>query len=144
MLQLSEEWEGTGAQAALEEASAIISKHEANFEAAKATALKLRNMEASVAKTKNMVNNTAREVQLDCENLNSANLRGEVRAARLVERVAKGLAENIAVVSANTVELAENLDVPPGTPGADGKMPTPPQDALDHPMGKRERQFRPL
>ena len=85
-------------------------------------------MEASVVKTKNAVNRTAEIVQRDCENLKTTNLRGEVRATRILEKIATGLAENIADVSANTVELAGNLDVPPGTPGADGKMPTPPEE----------------
>jgi hypothetical protein len=134
-MQLSDAWEGAGAQAALNEASAIISKHEANALAADATALELRNMEASVAKTKRMVNITAGEVQRECERLNTINLRGEVRATRLAEEIAAGLAENIETVSANTVELAGNLGVPPGTPGADGKMPTPVEEVPGNEKG---------
>ena len=125
MMKLSDSWEGTGSQAALDEASAIIDKHEANATAADDTAGRLRNMEASVVKTKNAVNKNAEDVQRDCEKLNNTNLRGEVRATRIADRIASGVAENIAVVSGNTMELSGNLGVPLGTPGADGKMPRP-------------------
>ncbi len=121
MMKLSDSWEGTGSQAALDEASAIIDKHEANAAAAEDTARRLRNMEASVVKTKKAVNTNAEDVQRDCEDLNNANLRGEVRATRIADRIASGVEENIGVVSANTVELSGNLGVPLGTPGADGK-----------------------
>ena len=69
MMKLSDSWEGTGSQAALDEASAIIDKHEANATAADDTAGRLRNMEASVVKTKNAVNQNAEDVQRDCEKL---------------------------------------------------------------------------
>jgi ATP/maltotriose-dependent transcriptional regulator MalT len=118
MMNLSDSWEGSGSQAALDEASAIIDKHEANAKAADDAAGRLRNMEASVVKTKNAVNKNAEDVQRDCEKLNSSNLRGEVRSQRLVERIASGVAENIGVVSGNTVELSGNLNVPLETPGA--------------------------
>ena len=58
MMKLSDSWEGTGSQAALDEASAIIDKHEANARAVDDTAGRLRNMEASVVKTKNAANKT--------------------------------------------------------------------------------------
>ena len=51
--------------------------------------------------------------------------------------IVDGLKENIDDVSANTRELAENLGVPEGTPGADGKMPTaPPPEAPASPNGQ--------
>ena len=90
MMKLSDSWEGTGSQAALDEASAIIDKHEANATAAEDTAGRLRNMEASVVKTKNAVNKNAEDVQRDCEKLNNTNLRGEVRATRIADRIASG------------------------------------------------------
>ena len=139
-MQLADSWEGTGSQAALDEASAIISKHEANATAAGATADKLRKMEASVVKTKEAANRTAEDVQDYCERSNNTNLRGEVRATRIAERIASGLAENIGDVSANTMELAGNLDVPEGTPGADGKMPAAPPP--DVPAAARNRARR--
>src|SRR5207245_831730 len=48
---------------------------------------------------------------------------------RLDEPIASGVAENIGVVSGNTVELSRNLNVPLDTPGANGKVPEgpPPQ-----------------
>ena len=82
-------------------------------------------MEASVVKTKNAVNKNAEDVQRDCENLNNANLRGEVRSKRLAERIASGVTENIGVVSGNTVELSGNLHVPPGTPGPTARCQNP-------------------
>ncbi len=137
MMKLSDSWEGTGSQAALDEASAIIDKHEANATAADDTAGRLRNMEASVVKTKNAVNQNAEDVQRDCEKLNNTNLRGEVRATRIADRIASGVAENIAVVSGNTMELSGNLGVPLGTPGADGNMPAaPPPEVPASPNGK--------
>src|SRR5690349_9977927 len=48
MMKLSDSWDGSGSQAALDEASAIIDKHEANAKAAEDAARRLRNMEASV------------------------------------------------------------------------------------------------
>ncbi|MDT5410993.1 MAG: hypothetical protein QOG14_3213 [Mycobacterium sp.] len=129
-MRLSDSWEGSGSQAALDEASAIIDKHEGNAKAADNTALELRNMEASVVKTKNAVNKNAEDVQRDCDKLNNTNLRGEVRAQRIVDRIASGVLENIGVVSGNTVELSGNLNVPLNTPGADGKMPEAPPPKL--------------
>jgi hypothetical protein len=136
MMRLSDSWEGSGSRAALDAASAIIDKHEANAKAADDSARQLRNMEASVVKTKNAVNNNAEDVQRDCESLNNANLRGEVRAQRIAERIASGVVENVDVVSANTVELSNNLQVPLGTPGADGKMPEAPPDVPAIPNDK--------
>src|SRR6267154_2635688 len=46
MMKLSDSWEGKGSQAALDEASAIIDKHEANAAAAEDTTQRLRKMEA--------------------------------------------------------------------------------------------------
>ena len=130
----------SGSEAALEEATAIIDKHEANADAAKDAASRLRNMEASVVKTKIAVNRNAEDVQRDCDKLNNTNLRGEVRAQRIADRIASGVAENIAVVSANTVELSGNLKVPLDTPGADGKMPAaPPPNVTRSPAGKDEQ-----
>jgi predicted negative regulator of RcsB-dependent stress response len=60
MMKLSDSWEGKGSQAALDEASAIIDKNEANAAAAEDTAQRLRKMEASVVKTKNAVNKQRR------------------------------------------------------------------------------------
>src|SRR5262249_7058658 len=133
MMNLADGWDGSGSQAALDEASAIIDKHETNAQAADDVAGRLRNMVASVVKTKNAVNKNAEDVQRDCENLNNANLRGEVRSKRLAERVASGVTENIGVVSGNTLELSGNLHVPLGTPGADGKMPEAPPPAAPPP-----------
>ncbi len=69
-------------------------------------------MEASVVKTKNAVNRNAEDVQRDCDKLNNTNLRGEVRAQRIADRIASGVAENIGVVSANTVELSGESERP--------------------------------
>ena len=50
---------------------------------------------------------------------------------RIADRIASGVAENIAVVSGNTVELSGNLSVPLGTPGADGRC-LPPHRRTSH------------
>ncbi len=124
MMALSDAWEGAGSEAARDEALAIIGKHEANATAADDIAKKLRAMETSVVKTKNAVNSTAEQVQHDCETFASdETLSSEAREALIEGRIAEGLTENVGVVSTNAIELAGNIGVAPGIPGADGKMP---------------------
>ncbi len=66
-MKLSDVWEDAGALAATGEATMIIGGHEANAAQAAAIAAKLRAMEATVAKTKALVNAIAQENQHECE-----------------------------------------------------------------------------
>jgi hypothetical protein len=114
LMQMADQWKGTGALAAGGEATTIIAGHEANAAQAAAIALKLRSMEATVAKTKVLVNATALEVQQECEVLSSMPFGN---AQELVQsRIKMGLSQNIAMVNANSAELASGLGVPPNIP----------------------------
>lgn len=123
MMRLADAWEGAGSQAALAEASEIINQHEQNANRADAIGRKIRNMESSVVKTKIAVNSNAEATQLDCEATNNSGLDVPVAQALNRARVAKGYGDNTQLVSANSVELAGNIDAPVGTPGADGTVP---------------------
>jgi hypothetical protein len=114
MMQLSDTWKGGGAVAATGEATTIIAGHEANAAQAVAIALKLRSMEAAVAKTKCLVNAMAEETQHECEVLSVMPF-GNAQAL-VQSRIKLGLSQNIASVNANSAELAGGLGVPPNIP----------------------------
>jgi hypothetical protein len=121
LLSLTDSWRGLGAVGASGEATSIIGGHEANAAQAEATAMKLRAMEVTVAKTKTLVNATAAEVQQECMAI-QAMAAVVSNAQELIEsRIKMGLSQNIAYVNANTAELAASLGTPPvlhspGTP----------------------------
>lgn len=114
MMQMADQWKGASSLAAGGEATTIVAGHEANAAQAAAIALKLRTMEATVAKTKMLVNVTAQEVQHECEALSAMPFGN---AQELVQsRIKAGLSQNIAMVNANSAELASGLGVPPNIP----------------------------
>jgi hypothetical protein len=114
MMKMADQFLGAGGVAAGGEATTIVAGHEANAAQAAAIALKLRTMEATVAKTKMLVNVTAQEVQHECEALSAMPFGN---AQELVQsRIKMGLSQNIAMVNANSAELASGLGVPPNIP----------------------------
>jgi hypothetical protein len=114
MMHLSDTWKGGGATAAMAEATTIIAGHEINAAQATAIAVKLRAMEATVVKTKMLVNATAMETQAECEAIQM--VPGQGTQAALQSRIMLGLSQNIADVNANTAELAGTLEVAPNVP----------------------------
>ncbi|MCH9731920.1 MAG: hypothetical protein K0U84_19970, partial [Actinomycetia bacterium] len=123
MMAMSDAWDGVGSEAARNEASAIIDQHEANATASDDVANKLRAIESAVVKTKIAANTTAEQAQADCEAIAADKaLPPEVKEALIKGRITEGLADNLQLVASNTVELASNIDVAPGTPGANGAM----------------------
>ena len=123
LMKLSDVWEGAGALAAMGEATTIIGGHEANAAHAAAIAAKLRAMEATVAKTKALVNAVAQETQQECEALQALPVSNSQELVQ--SRIKLGLSQNMAYVTANTTELANTLGVPPNIPQA-GALPTAP------------------
>lgn len=114
MMQLGDSWKGGAAVAATGEATTIIAGHEANAAQAAAIGLKLRTMEATVARTKLLVNTMAQETQHECEMLSAMPFGN---AQDLVQsRIKLGLSQNIAAVNASSAELAGGLGVPPNIP----------------------------
>ena len=114
MMQLGDSWKGGAAVAATGEATTIIAGHEANAAQAAAIGLKLRTMEATVARTKLLVNTMAQETQHECEMLSAMPFGN---AQDLVQsRIKLGLSQNIAAVNAGSAELAGGLGVPPSIP----------------------------
>ncbi|OPX11665.1 hypothetical protein [Mycobacterium sp. AT1] len=114
VMKMADQFLGAGGVAAGGEATTIVAGHEANAAQAAAIALKLRTMEATVAKTKMLVNVTAQEVQHECEALSAMPFGN---AQELVQsRIKMGLSQNIAMVNANSAELASGLGVPPNIP----------------------------
>jgi hypothetical protein len=113
---LAAQWTGAGSVAASGEATSIIAGHEANAAHAAAIALKLQTMEASVAKTKALVNATAEEVQQECMAIEAgAALVGNAEAL-IQSRIKMGLSQNIAYVTEGAAEMANGLGVPPSMP----------------------------
>ncbi|MBB5165311.1 hypothetical protein [Mycobacterium sp. AZCC_0083] len=113
---LAAQWTGVGSVAASGEATSIIAGHEANAAHAAAIALKLQTMEASVAKTKALVNATAEEVQQECMAIEAgAALVGNAEAL-IQSRIKMGLSQNIAYVTEGAAEMANGLGVPPSMP----------------------------
>jgi hypothetical protein len=114
-------WTGPAAVAALGEAGTIIGGHQINAAEASAIALKLRAMEASVTKTKAMVNATAQETQHACEMIEAAPIQNK---EELLQSMIKfGQSQNMADVMEGTSELAANLGTPTVNPAA---IPIPP------------------
>ena len=113
---LAAQWTGLGSVAASGEATSIIAGHEANAAHAAAIALKLQTMEASVVKTKTLVNATAEEVQQECMAIEAgAALVGNAEAL-IQSRIKMGLSQNIAYVTEGAAEMANGLGVPPSMP----------------------------
>jgi hypothetical protein len=121
LMKLSDAWKGGGALAATGEASTIIGGHESNAAHAAAIAAKLRAMEATVVKTKALVNAIAQETQHECEALSALPVSNTQELVQ--SRIKLGLSQNMAYVTANTTELANTLGVPPNIPTAAGAPP---------------------
>ena len=116
MMALSDAWEGSGSEAARDEASAIIDNHEANANLADAVARKLRTIESAVANAKKSANSNAEQTQRDCEATDLRNdLSPEERAALNGLRVNAGFDENVGVVQAHADGLASDMGLPSGT-----------------------------
>jgi hypothetical protein len=123
LMSMTDSWRGLGAVGAAGEATQIIGGHEANGAQAAATAMKLRAMEVTVAKTKTLVNATAEETQQECMAI-QAMAAIVSNAQELIEsRIKMGLSQNMAFVNANTAELASTLGTPPAIHNP-GKPPT--------------------
>lgn len=117
--QMQNNWTGPAALAALGEAGSIIGGHQINAAEASAIALKLRAMEASVAKTKALANTTAQEIQHLCEAAASF-----PQGDQLIQSLIKfGQSQNMAYVMEGTSELASNLGATVVNPSA---IPIPP------------------
>lgn len=123
MMSLADTWKGGGAVAATGEATTIIAGHEANAAQAAAIAAKLRAMEATVVKTKALVNTTAMETQQECMAISAMPFSNTQELVQ--SRIKMGLSQNIAYVNANSAELAGGLGVPPSIPNP-GAPPTAP------------------
>ena len=135
LMKLSDSWKGGGALAATGEASTIIGGHEANAAHAAAIAAKLRAMEATVVKTKALVNAVAQETQHECEALQALPVSNTQELVQ--SRIKLGLSQNMAYVTANTTELANTLGVPPNIPTAAG---APPPAATQQAAGQDPQQ----
>ncbi|MCV7260230.1 hypothetical protein [Mycobacterium shimoidei] len=121
MTKLGADWTGAGSLAAQGEASTIISGHEINAAQASAIALALRTMEASVVKTKTLVNATAQQIQHMCEAIEAMPVQNKEEL--LQSAIKLGQSQNMADVMEGTSELAGNLGVPAVNPAA---IPIPP------------------
>ena len=71
-------------------------------------------MEATVAKTKALVNAIAQETQHECEAISAMPFSNTQELVQ--SRIKFGLSQNMAYVTANTTELANTLGVPPSIP----------------------------
>jgi hypothetical protein len=114
LMSLTDKWKGLGAVSASGEATGIIGGHEANAAQALAIATQLRTMEATVVKTKMLVNATALEVQRECELISAMPISNTTELIQ--SRIKMGLSENVAAVNASTGELAGGLGVAPNIP----------------------------
>lgn len=146
-MQLSD-WEGEAGRLAEATATGVLGAYGDACAAVYAAARKVFRAESAVVQTKNDVNNTAAAIQKACEQFqqasanmlaaaHAANKSGDTAAAnaffnsaalftKMIDTMkAVGLAENIAAVGKCATGLAQDLGVPTGTPGADGKMPPP-------------------
>src|SRR5262249_59315628 len=94
LMKLADVWEGAGALAATGEATTIIGGHEANAAHAAAIAAKLRTMEATVVKTKALVNAVAQETQQECEALQALPVSNTQELVQ--SRIKLGLSQNMA------------------------------------------------
>ena len=148
-MQLSD-WEGEAGRLAEAAATGVLGTYGDACKAAYEAARKVFRAESAVVQTKHDVNNTAAVIQKACEQYEhaatimraagqAANMSGDTAKAtafftsaalftKMVETTKTiGLAENIAAVAKCATGLAQDLGVPAGTPGADGKMPAPMQ-----------------
>ncbi|MEW2479404.1 hypothetical protein AB0876_07395, partial [Mycobacterium sp. NPDC049093] len=138
-MKLSDHWEGTGAQAAYDEASGIIDDHELSQAAAERVKGKLQLIEKKIADTKDLVNSTAQRVQKTCEDIHNEGFPQipfrDTRSDRIDDEILKGYDENVGHVSDAAKSLAHHLHVPAHTAGADGKVPDPAQTKTPDPNG---------
>lgn len=147
-MQLSD-WEGEAGRLAEAAAKGVLGSYGDACEAVYAAAKKVFRAESAVVQTKNAVNRTAETTEQVCQEFAKAALQmlaagcaaaqsGDAVGANtffntavtfmksIQSLVAAGLAENTAAVAACASGLAQELGVPPGTPGAKGEMPPPP------------------
>lgn len=147
-MQLSD-WEGEAGRLAEAAAKGVLGSYGEACAAVYAAARKVFRAESSVVQTKNVVNQTAETTEQVCKIFAQAALQmlaagsaaaqsGDAAGANaffntavtfmksIQSLVAAGLAENTAAVAACATGLAQELGVPPGTPGANGEMPPPP------------------
>ncbi len=165
-MQLSD-WEGEAGRLAQATATGVLGSYSDACKAVYEAARKVFRAESAVVQTKNEVNKTAELIQQAClqfeqasKNMlaaaHAANRSGDSAKAsayfnsaalfaKMVETMkAMGLAENTAAVAKCATDLAKELGVPVGTPGADGKMPGPvlpppagnPNDSGTQPTGQ--------
>ena len=134
LMGLSDSWKGAAALAAAGEASMIIGGHETNAAQAAAIAAKLRAMEATVVKTKALVNATAVETQHECEAISALPFSNTQELVQ--SRIKFGLSQNIAYVTANTTELAGTLGVPASIP----QVSAPPTGMAAGQAGRESQQ----
>lgn len=148
------DWQGEAGRLALDSASGVLGSYGDACSAVYAAARKVFRAEAAVVQTKHAVNNTAETTERVCQIFAQAALQmltagcaaaqsGDAAAANaffntavtfmksIRSLVAAGLAENIAAVEACASGLAQELGVPPGTPGVKAEMPLPPSHAQD-------------
>ncbi|MFL0293264.1 hypothetical protein ACJH6J_19750 [Mycobacterium sp. SMC-18] len=146
-MQLSD-WEGEAGRLAQAAATGVLGSYGDACKAAYDAARKVFRAESAVVQTKNEVNRTAELIQQACLNFEQAstNMLAAAHAAnesrnyaaaeaffnaaalftKMIETMKTvGLAENTAAVAKCATGLAQELGVPAGTPGADGKMPPP-------------------
>lgn len=148
------DWQGEAGRLAEQSATAVLGSYGAACKAAYEAARKVFRAESAVVQTKNAVNKTAEIIEQVCQafktasrnmlaaeevaknagDMESANAfhNSAVTFANLIQTmITAGRTENINAVAACATGLASELGVPPGTAGADGKVPTlPPQSQL--------------
>ncbi len=143
------DWQGEAGRLAVDAAGGVLGSYGDACAAVYAAARKVFRAESAVVQTKHAVNQTAENTEKVCQIFAKAALQmitassvaaqsGDAAGANafiksamaflnLVKTLtAAGLAENTAAVAACATGLANELGVPPGTPGADGEMPKPP------------------
>lgn len=142
------DWQGEAGRLALDSASGVLGSYGEACAAVYAAARKVFRAEAAVVQTKHAVNNTAETTERVCKIFAQAALQmlaagcaaaqsGDAVGANaffnsavtfmksIQSLVAAGLAENTEAVSACASGLAQELGIPAGTPGIDGKVPLP-------------------
>lgn len=118
LTKLTGDWEGMGSMAAAGEAGTIIGGHEANGAQAAAIAATLRTMEAAVIQAKTMANIVAQETQAECVAIQAMPYSNT--QALVQSRIALGLSQNTAAVTASASSMANTIGAPVAapTPGA--------------------------
>nr|L8FLZ2.1 RecName: Full=Uncharacterized protein D806_0078 [Mycolicibacterium smegmatis MKD8]ACE06964.1 hypothetical protein MSMEG0071R [Mycolicibacterium smegmatis MKD8] len=139
-MKLADSWEGKGADSALDEANAIIGEHEQNEVEAREAAAKLRRMEFAVAVAKTLANQTAEQVQNDCQRIMDEGQPSEgedTRFERVATRIREGYDDNVRMVAEVSHQLAADLGIVPPEPwGHPGSPARTPQTPDQHPDGQ--------